>query len=338
MRRIIGSLLVLHGLAHAAAGIWASSMDLGWFVIALWVVATSTLVAGGLGLLGARGLNIVWRPLAAIGALASLLLLFGFMRPDLILGVLIDVAVILVAWRLPDARQDAAPAGRGRRMLARVGHVAAWTLLAYVFVVIAARPWYSTWGTTWGERSMPVPGDSLGPRATYRLDHAVTISAPAEAVWPWLVQMGQDRGGFYSYSWLERLVGDDIHNADRIVPEWQDRYVGDRVRAAQPGYLGGLLGDEPGWRITNLEPGHYMVLEGWGAFIVEPVGNRTTRLLVRTRGDAQPTLLTTVLSPVSLFVFEPVHFVMQRAMLLGIKQRAEESYVTALRERREQPD
>ena len=336
MRRIIGALLVLHGLAHAAAGIWASSLGFGWFSIAVWLVATSNLVGAGLGLLGARGLRTAWRPLAATGALASLLLLFGFMRPDLIPGVLIDVAVILVAWRLPHSPRNAAPAGRTRRILAATANVVAWSFLAHVFLVIAARPWYTTWGTTWGERAAPVPGDSLGPSATYQLDHGVTISAPAHEVWPWLLQMGQDRGGFYSNSWLERLVGADIHNADRIVPEWQHREVGDLVRSAQPGYLGGLFGDDPGWRITEIEPGHFMVLDGWGAFIVEPVGNRTTRLLVRTRGDATPAFTTILLSPLSLFAFEPAHFVMQRAMLLGIKQRAEQSYVTAVRELREE--
>ena len=336
MRRIIGTLLVFHGLAHAAAGIWASSRGLGWFVIALWVVATNNLMAGGLGLLGARGLRTAWRALVVTGALASLLLLFGFVRPGLIAGVVIDIAVLLVAWRLPNAAPAAAPAGRTRRILATGGSVVAWSFLAYVFLVIAGRPWYTTWGTTWGDRAAPVPGDPLGPSATYRLDHAVTISAPASAVWPWLMQMGQDRGGFYSYSWLERVVGDDIHNAERIVPEWQHREVGDLVRAAQPGYLSRLLGDEPGWRITALEDGHFMVLEGWGAFIVEPVGNRTTRLLVRTRGDATPTPMATVVSPISLLVFEPAHFIMQRAMLLGIKERAEQSYVTALRELRAQ--
>ena len=338
MRRIIGSLLVLHGLAHAAAGIRASGMDHGWVAIILWIIATSNLVAAGLGLLGTRGLNVAWRPLAATGAIASILLLLGFLRTDFMPGIAIDLAVVLAAWRLPHAQRAPVPAGRVRRVLATTGHVVAWCFLAYVFVVIAARPWYSTWGTTWAERAVPVPGVSVGGPPSYRLDHGVTILAPAHAVWPWLAQMGQDRGGFYSYSWLERLFGDDIHNADRIVPEWQHREVGDVVRAAQPGYLDEVLGDEPGWRITALEPGHFMVLEGWGTFVVEPVGNRTTRLLVRTRGDAQADLTTTLLSPASLFVFEPAHFIMQRAMLLGIKERAERSYVTALRERRQPPD
>lgn len=221
-----------------------------------------------------------------------------------------------------------------RRVLASSGHLIAWVFLIYVLAVIVARPSYTSWGTTWAERAMPVPGDSLGASATYRIDHGITVNAPSAAVWPWLVQIGQDRAGFYSYSRLERMVGDDIHNSDQLIAEWQTLDTGDFVRATQPGYLGGLFGDNPGWRVAAVEPGHYMVLDGWGAFIVEPVGRRSTRLLVRTRGDATPTLSSTFLSPGSVFLFEPVHFIMQRGMLYGIRERAERNYVMALRARR----
>jgi hypothetical protein len=138
-------------------------------------------------------------------------------------------------------------------------------------------------------------------------------------VWPWLVQLGQDKGGFYSYAWLERLIGDDIHNADRINPAWQTVRPGDLVRAAQPDYLGGILGPDLGWRVVRVDPGRVLVLDGWGAFVLEPAGNGT-RLIVRTRGAGEPNV---ALAPFGLLVFDPAHFIMERGMLLGVKQRAE---------------
>jgi hypothetical protein len=157
------------------------------------------------------------------------------------------------------------------------------------------------------------------PNAHYTIQHAVTIRATPDAIWPWLMQLGQDRGGFYSYAWLERLVGDDIHNADRIHPEWQTLHEGDLVRAVQPDYLGGIFGPSVGWCITRLEPNRVLVLGGWGAFVLEPVGD-STRLIVRSRGANEPNV---ALAPFGLLVFEPAHFIMQRRMLLGIRERAE---------------
>jgi hypothetical protein len=115
------------------------------------------------------------------------------------------------------------------------------------------------------------------------------------------------------------MVGDDIRNADRIHPEWQTLHEGDLVRAVQPDYLGGIFGPNVGWHITRLEPNRVLVLGGWGAFILEPAGG-STRLIVRTRGADKPNV---ALAPLGLLVFEPAHFIMQRRMLLGIKERAE---------------
>jgi hypothetical protein len=176
---------------------------------------------------------------------------------------------------------------------------------------------------------MPVIGDPPLGESHYRIDHAITINAPADSVWPWLVQIGQDRGGFYSYDWLERAFGADIHNSDRIVPEWQERRVGDLVRVVQPAYLGGILGDSLGWNIDDIEPGRAIVLHGWGAFVLSPTGPNTTRMHIRTRGAGVPTLSGVALTPVGLLVFEPAHFIMERAMLRGIKARAEKAVASA---------
>jgi hypothetical protein len=141
-----------------------------------------------------------------------------------------------------------------------------------------------------------------------------------------LAQVGQDRAGFYSYDWLERLFLADIHNAWEVRPEWQNRKVGDLVRATQPDYLGGLLGKDLGWRVKLLDTNRALVLDGWGAFVIEPESGGRTRLIVRsTTGDPDAPAWGAALS---LTLFELPHFVMQRGMLLGIKERAERSRAT----------
>ena len=101
-------------------------------------------------------------------------------------------------------------------------------LAAYAFFV---RPWHLKWGATEEELNMSLPGDGLVQNPKLNATHAITINAPVRDVWPWLVQVGQNRGGFYSYTWLENLVGCEMRNADQIVPEWQELKVGDEVWA-----------------------------------------------------------------------------------------------------------
>ena len=107
--------------------------------------------------------------------------------------------------------------------------------VGYVAVAAASWPWHSAWGTTPDERALALPGDPAVRDPALEIQHAVTIAASPDKVWPWLVQIGQDRAGFYSYDWLERAAGADIHNVEEIRPQWQDRRVGDLVRATQPG-------------------------------------------------------------------------------------------------------
>jgi hypothetical protein len=104
------------------------------------------------------------------------------------------------------------------------------------------------WGATADEQRMTLPGDELLPDPSARFTRAITIHAPQSRVWPWIVQIGQDRAGFYSNTWLENLTGADIHNADAIHPEWQRRAVGDRVPLARPDIFGGrsFAGVRPG--------------------------------------------------------------------------------------------
>ena len=317
VRAALAVLLILHGLAHTAAGYWATGRGPLGIATALWLAATLGFVSAGFGLLHVEGLRYYWRGGVLVGAIASTLLLAGWSHPWLIPGLLIDAVFVAIAFRMRE------PILRSRSRAARVGAVLCWTFLAYITAVIALRPWYTRWGTSPEDRQTYLPGDGAVTDARYRIDHAIAIRATPEQIWPWLLQLGQDRGGFYSYDRLERLVGAQIRNADRIHPEWQDRDVGDFVRAVPPNYLGGIFGDTVGWRIIALDHPRVMTLENWGTFALRPVDDSTTRLLIRTIGSAEPNLDAILFAPVGLVLFEPAHFIMERGMLRGIRERAE---------------
>lgn len=334
-QRVLGIVLVAHGLALAGSGVWAAGRGPVEAVSFLWWIATIGFLLAGFRVLGwpaPRVPPLVFTVPAASASLA-LLLFLGF-GPVALWGAALSVALlqgVRMHARTPSspvfAEDSAAPSGPTRPgshpLRHRIALLVTGLFLLHVSACILLRPWHATWGTTPAERSAVLPGDELAPDARYVMDHAILIRAPADSVWPWLVQIGQDRGGFYSYDWLERLVGDDVHNADRIVPEWQRLGVGDLVRAAQPDYLGGRLGKDLGWRVTQIESGRALVLDHWGSFVLHPLDAFTCVLHIRTRGAGQPSLAALPLAPLGLLVFEPAHFLMERAMLLGIKRRAE---------------
>lgn len=206
--------------------------------------------------------------------------------------------------------------------LTGVGGVAA-LAAGYVFAV---RPWHLRWGATDEELTERLPGDEVKPDAKIQVTHAITIDAPPEMVWKWLVQIGQGRGGFYSYDWLENLFDLRVQNAEEIRPEWQELRVGDFIRAAHKGWLAGKFDDKAGWFVVTLDPDRALVLrdeieQGTWAFVLKPIGERKTRFLIRARGD-EPMRVGRKLFHYGLF--EPAHFVMERKMLLTLKQRAEE--------------
>lgn len=305
---------------------WLTASGHLWIVTLIWWLAIIGFTAAGSGLLGFPWLDQRWRIFSSIGALASLALIALSWQPVLMIGAAIDAAILFDCIPFVHAlvtRSLGVPEHPAHRRLSRIGSVPAGLLIAYVTMLLVARPWYVRWGVSDVELALSLTGDPVGSLNGYRIDHAVTINAPADSVWPWLVQLGQDRAGFYSYDWLERLAGDPIHNANRIVPEWQALHVGDLVRAAPANYLGGVFGHELGWRVSAVVPRRALVLEGWGAFVILPITDSTSRLIVRTRGEGKPSLGAVPLAPLGLLVFEPAHFVMQRGMLLGIKARAE---------------
>jgi hypothetical protein len=178
-------------------------------------------------------------------------------------------------------------------------------------------------GSTGDEASRALPGDDVVPDAI-QSTRAITIHAPANAIWPWLVQMGQDKGGFYSYDVLERLSGARIRNADLIHPEWQDLKVGDLVRTYR--HVARL---EPlGWFVVELQPERALVVRNrtttWSwALVLEPIDATTTRLIARTRALRR----MGPLAKVDLLTGEPAHLVMEIGVLRGVKHRSERTAV-----------
>jgi hypothetical protein len=173
--------------------------------------------------------------------------------------------------------------------------------------VKGVRPWLSRWGATDEEVVKELPGDETVSNPRSQQTRAVTVHAPVEQVWPWLAQIGQDRAGFYSYDWLGNLAGCRVHNADRIHPEWQERGVGEVVR----------LWPSAGLTLVRLDPGRALAMSGGWYFALEPTEGLGSRLIARWRHD--PDRYRTAFA----LLIEFPHFLMERRMLLGIKERAE---------------
>jgi hypothetical protein len=196
---------------------------------------------------------------------------------------------------------------------------------AAVALLYAARRYYRNWGTTKEECRSKLPGDELVGRPAVQSTEGVWINAATDAIWPWLVQMGQDRGGLYSYEALENLIGLNYHNADRIHPEWQRLAPGDVIRLAPRGWLG--LRDGVAMRVVQVVDKEAIVLRGtppdfpWDAvwsFHLSPRLQDRCRLLVRTRARMRypgEVLGTELAGPITALV--------TRGMLLGIKRRVE---------------
>jgi hypothetical protein len=183
-------------------------------------------------------------------------------------------------------------------------------------------------GATATEAAKPLAGDDVLAGGRVTATNAVTIDAAPDAVWPWIAQLGRGRAGFYTYTWIEHLLGADIHNLDHIEPAFQTLGEGDRIWLTPERYLG-----RPGqyWRVRQVQPGRALVLEQrppanptactW-ALVVEPSAGGGTRLL--SRHCEQPPrgiVLRLWIAFMGLGAF-----VMERKVLLGIKQRAERNH------------
>jgi hypothetical protein len=203
------------------------------------------------------------------------------------------------------------------RILVAVAGVAASVVAIERLYSRFLRDWVLTWGATAEEAARPLPGDDLLARADIVATRAIGIDAPPSAIWPWLVQMGPGRAGAYTYDWIENLFGLNMHSADRIHPEWQNLAVGDVLRSRKDG---------PGMRVEILRPERTLSNRSeagdwvWTFVLVPEDGS--TRLISRNRiamkGAAAGQRL-------GMLVMEPGSLIMERRMLLGIKQRAEGS-------------
>ena len=205
------------------------------------------------------------------------------------------------------------------------GSVAAFLVLLAAFAAysFAVRPWFLQWGAPGKDQTRPLLGDDAWIGGLVSGTRAVTVNAPPERVWPWLVQIGQDRAGFYSYSWLENIVLAGIRNTFEIRPEWQSLKAKDFVRSVKPGYMFGLLKDKEGytgWRVPFLAPGQAMTLKKWGTFALEPSGEGGTRFLARGRGVPIPGVVGRL---IGFWLLDPAHFVMEKKMMTEIKRLAE---------------
>lgn len=163
------------------------------------------------------------------------------------------------------------------------------TLTASMTLAVVAHARLRNWGATPEETVRQLPGDELIFDADSATTRAVTIDAPRDDVWRWLVQIGQDRGGWYSYDWLENLFGLDIHSTQDIRDEWQRIEAGDPVRVVPPGVMG--MKDGYAVRVDRVEPGQALVLRQqppehpWNAtwaFVLVDDAPGTCRLLVRS--------------------------------------------------------
>lgn len=177
------------------------------------------------------------------------------------------------------------------------------------------RPWQLRWGATAEEISHRMTGDEVVPNPTFNATRAVTIEAPPETVWPWLVQIGFGRAGWYSYDLLDNLAR---HSSEQVVPALQHIEVGDLIPLGP--------GKNTGMRVKEFETGRSIVwwddknhLTTW-TWLLDPLDTGRTRLITRVRARSSWRHPSTVMW---MPLLELADFPMMRKCLLGIKRRAE---------------
>lgn len=192
------------------------------------------------------------------------------------------------------------------------------------------RSWYNRWGASDQELVQPLPGDELVPSYKLGYTRAITIQAPVEHVWPWIAQMGQGRGGLYSYEGLENLIGCEITSSDKILPQFQNPQPGDLIRLGKKGYpcfsvaavespdtlvlvSANPQTEIPGSYSDKSEKGFSIATWQWA---LHPLGSDSTRLMVRQRLDFSQDMA------VIWRITEPIGFVMERKMLKSIRDLA----------------
>jgi hypothetical protein len=221
---------------------------------------------------------------------------------------------------------------KNKTIISMLGGLVAAVTVSILTYIYAIRPWHLRWGSTDEEVDLLLPGDDLVPNAKLKATHAITINAKPENIWPWLIQIGQGRAGFYSYDWIENAMGLDIHTVNKILPEFQELKEGDLIPLSPDGF---------GFPVAILNPQKSLVLHGdsraqgpgtapvmkngdymaavWG-FHLFPGDNGFTRLVERIYIDWNENPTNTFFYRVFL---EPGSFIMEQKMLKGIKERVE---------------
>jgi hypothetical protein len=211
-----------------------------------------------------------------------------------------------------------------RRLLAIVVLLGAFATAHLAFV----QPWFMQWGATVREMEAMWPGDELSAHAESVATRAVTVDAPADKVWPWIVQLGQERAGWYSYRLLENLVGCRMPRVHHIVAGFQERRVGDKIWM----YPADRLGGAGHGVVARLDPERALVMatvpigstqqapDATLSFLLDPIDGATTRFIMRSRGPAPASRGQWLFDRL---VFRPAHYVMERRMMLTIKALAE---------------
>jgi hypothetical protein len=184
------------------------------------------------------------------------------------------------------------------------------------------RPWHLSWGASPAELQAVLPGDDLVNGDLTQSTRAISVQTAPDKIWPWLLQMGQGRGGLYSYDFLENLAGCDIHTLNMIVPEYQNLKIGDNIKL---GPQDGL----PYYRVVQLEAQQALVLrsvnpktgesgETWG-FYLRAIQLNQTRLIIRHRSPNSQKFPDQFINA----IFEPIAFVMEQRMLVGLREHTE---------------
>jgi len=213
-------------------------------------------------------------------------------------------------------------------------------IIISAYLTLFFKPLRDRWGLSHKEANSPFPGDHLVPQPRSEFVHAIEINAPAKLVWPWIAQIGQGRGGFYSYEALENIFGLQIYNSDKILPEFQQLKIGDLIP----------FSPKDTYPVVICEHGKALVIENWydlnknsvynqalespmnylhlsWLWRVEPIDEHRSRFISRNRVDYSPSLKNSLLfGPMA----EPIVFAMDRKMCYGIKRRAENLYRTTL--------
>lgn len=186
--------------------------------------------------------------------------------------------------------------------------------LQLIIGITVIKPLIFTWGSTDQEVTMSMPGDHLAPFISST--RSITVNASISEVWDWLIQLGADRGGFYSYWFIEKPLGYTFRVQDRIEPEFKEIKVGRIIRTSLEPSDGVI---EYIFPVVAVDPGKSFVLKDWGCFLLNEIDPKHTRLIVRTHGRQ----LSSLGDHVEYFFLMPLHYLMERRMLMGIKARAE---------------